>query len=51
MNKSRRECDETLVQLAEEKKNTDYIAQESEIELEKVGSYCMCTSMDKKSKV
>lgn len=36
MNKSRREADDTMVQLAEEKRNTEYIAQESEIELEKV---------------
>lgn len=36
MNKSRREADDTMVQLVEEKKNTEYIAQESEIELEKV---------------
>lgn len=48
MNKSRREADDTMVQLVEEKKNTEYIAQESEIELEKVGTYA-CVSERAKS--
>ena len=42
MNKSRREADDTMIQLEEAKRETSRVALEGETELEKVLQCCMC---------